>query len=209
MKSLLHAILSGLMNYWFEASVSIVLVLSGWLGGFFRARNRWKRREFLEQINISFNMLHEGKLLLRTLAERPLEHVFTNAAALSALQQACNLTTETNPVPPLAKEDFWPILNCVLNVLSEQFSTGYIRRDLGYPVKSAAYLICLTRERAAAMRTNKIRALVIKKETLLNLPVQEPQYEHPTHNIRFKTLQQLAALYRSDPGQFVEIELSL
>jgi hypothetical protein len=208
-KNIIQAILSGIGNYWFEGSISIVLVLTGWVGGFFRARRQWKQREFLERLNISLNMLQDGKLLIRTLAEQPLDVVFPNMTAIQTLQQASKLTTETNPIPPLGKEDFWPILNCVLNVISEKFSDGYLRRDLGYPVKTAPYLMCLTRERSAVMRTSKIRAMVMKKSLLLNLPEKEPIYEQPSHRVRFQTLQQLAALYQRNPEQFVEIEFSL
>lgn len=202
-------IAGGLSQYWFEATVSAGCIGIGWLVGFWRARQQWKARSFFERINISLNMLHDGKLLIRTLAERPLEDVFVNPLALTLIQRAIQKTTESNPIPPLSDEDFWPILNCVLNVISEKFSDGYIRKDLGYSMKSDNYLICLTCERSPEIRTNKIRAMVMKKSVLLDLPAHEPQYEQPSHRIRFRTLQQLAALYRHDPHQFLDIEFSL
>lgn len=206
---LFNQILAGIGEYWVEATASAGFMTIGWLFGFWRARRKWQQKEFLERINISLNMIRDGKLLIRTLAEKSLEEVFINPAAIAKLQAAIKKTTGSNPIPPLAKDDFWPILNCVLNVISEKFSAGYIRKDLGYPMKSAVYLICLTRERSAEMRTSKIRAMVIKKSLLLHLPEQEPDYEQPTHRIRFQTLKQLANLYQSDSEQFLEIEFSL
>jgi len=209
MKAFLEFVWAGLLNYWFEAAVSIVLILSGWLGGSLRARRHWRHREFTEQLNISLNMLKEGRLLIRTLAEHPLPQIFTNRAALGVLHRACQEATEDNPLLPLPVADRWAILNCILNAISEEFSLGYIRQDLGHPVITATYLICLTRERDAALRTQKLRAMVIRKDTLLALPAQEPVYEAPQHQIRFRTLQRLAVAYRQDPGQFLAIELSL
>ncbi len=197
-----------LKEYWSEALASLGSLLAGWLFGYWRARQQWRQREFLTRLNISLNTLHEGKLFIRTLAEMSLEAVFPNPAAVTRLRQAIQKTTADNPIPPLSEEDFWPVLNCVLNVISEKFSDGYIRKDLGYPVKTAKYLICLTRERAAEMRTSKIRAMVIQKATLLNLPEHEPEYEQPSHSVRFRTLKQLAALYQQNSRQFLEVEFS-
>ena len=206
---MLNKILEAASGYWFEAITSAALMVTGWLLGVWRARQQWQERNFLERLNISLNMLHDGRLQIRTLAEKPLEDVFGNPEALTRLQRAIKKTTTDRPVPPLAQADVWPLLNCILNVISEQFSAGYLRRDLGYPVKSATYLLCLTCERAPEIRTSKIRAMVMQKATLLNLPSDEPQYEQPSHAIRFRTLRQLAALYRDDPRSFLEVELSV
>lgn len=207
--SIIDIIAGGLSQYWFEATVSAGLVGSGWIVGVWRARRQWAQKTFFEQINISLNMLHDGTLLIRTLAEKPLAQVFPNAVAIANILQAIKKTTETNPIVPLSEEDFWPVLNCILNVISEQFGAGYLRKDLGYPLKSDQYLICLTCERSPQIRTNKIRAMVVKKSALLDLPQQAPRYEQPSHHIRFRTLRQLAELYQENPGQFLEIELSL
>lgn len=207
--SIVDLIAGGLSQYWFEATVSAGLVGSGWVVGVWRARRQWAQKTFFEHINISLNMFHDGKLLIRTLAEKPLAQVFPNAVAIANILQAIKKTTETNPIAPLSEQDFWPVLNCVLNVISEKFSDGYLRKDLGYPLKTDQYLICLTCERSPEIRTNKIRAMLVKKSVLLDLPQQEPFYEQPSHRIRFRTLQQLAGLYQENPRQFLEIELSL
>lgn len=204
-----NAILAAIGEHWLEAIASAGFMTVGWLLGFWRARQQWKEREFLERINISLNMIYEGKLLIRTLTEKPLEEVFINPTAISKIQRAIKKTTEDNPIPPLAKEDFWLVLNCILNIISEKFSDGYIRRDLGHPVKTAVYLICLTCERSSEMRTSKIRAMLFKKSLLLHLPEEEPEYEQPSHRIRFRTLKQLADIYRKDSRQFLEVEFSL
>jgi hypothetical protein len=208
MREFWHLLVTAIGNYWLEGSLTLGSLVAGWLIGWWRARQQWQEKEFLTRLSISLNMIHDGKLLIRTLAEKSLEEVIHNPAAIAKLQQAIKQTTEDNPIPPLAEDDFWHILNCVLNVISEKFSDGYIRQDLGYQVKMAQYLICLTRERAAEMRTSKIRAMVFQKSLLLNLPEQEPQYEQPSHRIRFRTLKQLAELYRQDNRQFLEVEFS-
>jgi hypothetical protein len=101
------------------------------------------------------------------------------------------------------------LLNAVLNEVAERFSAGELRRDLDIPVRTQKYLICLTRERAGEMKTHKVRAMLIRKELLLNLPEQMPQLESPNHATRFRTLQKMAQVYNSDPQQFLELEISL
>jgi hypothetical protein len=41
------------------------------------------------------------------------------------------------------------------------------------------------------------------------LPTDEPHFERPHHNVRWQTLHQMAALYASEPDQFLEVELVL
>ena len=42
---------------------------------------------------------------------------------------AARQTTVEEPLLPLAQDDSWFLLNCILNALSEEFATGLNRRD--------------------------------------------------------------------------------
>ena len=105
--------------------------------------------------------------------------------------------------------DDWQYLNAVLNEISERFTEGQIRRDMGLPVERTHYLICLTCEKAGPVRTQKVRCMMVRRELLENLPEEEPSYESATHVTRWRTLQQMAEQYRSKPHRFLEIEICL
>ncbi|MBT6273637.1 MAG: hypothetical protein HOI95_05830 [Chromatiales bacterium] len=74
---------------------------------------------------------------IRTLLELPVEQVIGYQTAVRRLHSAAKLTTPDNALIPLAPEDLWPTLNCILNALSMQFAEGFVRMDLGKPVDSA------------------------------------------------------------------------
>ena len=107
----------------------------------------------------------------------------------------------------MAKEDRWFYLNAVLNELSETFAEGLFRREAGKPHECLRYLLCLTNECDGDVKTRKIRAMVIRKDNLLNLPKDQPALESPRHSIRWKTLQQMQKTYASDPTNFIEVEI--
>ena len=207
MAELLLPIVEFIRGHWMQAVPVVASALIGWWFGKRRARQAWRKREFLDRLNISLTSLHEGQLLIRTLLEKRCEEVFLNSVATEAVIAQAQQTTAENPILPLPKEDYWFYLNSVLNELSEQFAEGVLRRDLGLPVTSGRYLVCLTSEAAGTARTRKIRSLVVLKSLLTKLPPEAPAFESPTHSTRWKTLQQLAAHYARSPEQFMEVEL--
>jgi hypothetical protein len=205
----LQQVLDFLRNHWTKWLWTVLLMVVTWFVAKWRARSQWRKKEFLGRLNVSLNMLRDGKLLIRTVIEKSLQEVLLNSVAVATVSNAAKHTTEANPILPLPKEDTWYILNSVLNEVAERFSLGEIRRDMGLPVATERYLICLTRERAGEMKTQKIRAMLIKKSLLLNLPTEAPQLESPTHITRFKTLQSMAQTYSKSPEQFLEMEVSI
>ncbi|MFO0424999.1 MAG: hypothetical protein ACK526_00410 [Planctomyces sp.] len=181
--------------------------LAGWLIGRWRAARSWRKREFYNRLNISLNSFVDGKLLIRTILEKTCEEVFLNSHAVERLLQAAQKTTKENPFIPLESEDRWFYLNAVLNELSETFATGLFRREAGQPFQAVRYLICLTNECDGDVRTRKVRAMVIRKDMLLNLPEVQPALESPSHQIRWKTLQQMQKAWTTDPSGFIEAEI--
>ena len=49
--------------------------------------------------------------------------------------------------------------------------------------------------------------MVIRKETLMNLPKEPPELERPRHAIRWKTLQQMHRVLTTEPDFFIEAEI--
>ncbi len=105
------------------------------------------------------------------------------------------------------REDCWYFLNAVLNELSEQFAGGLLAREAGMDVRSTQYLICLTNECDGDLRIWKLRAMVIHRKLLLNLPEEMPQFESPHHKVRWETLLHLRRRYGTEPWRFLEVEL--
>ena len=198
-----------LRDHWLKALVSLALLGIGTWWGRRRARREWERKRFLNRLNFSLNTLRDGKLEIRTLAEMNCRDVFLNDYAAERVQAAAERTTKANPMVPLEKDERWFILNSVLNEVSERFAEGFVRRDMGMPVTTHTYLISLTYENAGDLKTRKIRAMLMRKDVLLNLPAEPPAFERPHHAIRFETLHALAKAYRVDPTNFLEIDLSI
>lgn len=165
--------------------------------------------EFFDRLNISLNAIRDGTLTIRTIAEESCLEVFLNSVAVSALIDAARHTTAEDPLLELREHDYWYYLNAVLNKVAEKFGEGQIRRDMGLPVTAVHYVLCLTSESAGEVRTRKIRAMLIQKSLLLNLPNEEPKYESPTHATRWKTLKYLAAQFQRTPYKFREVEICI
>ena len=209
MNALLESILEYVREHWIEVLLGAALAVSGWYLGKRRARTVWRKREFLDRLNISLNVIEGDRLLIRTLIEKSCAEIFLNAIAVDTVNAASRQTSEDSPLLPLPEDDYWYYLNAVLNEVSEKFADGQIRRDMGLPVHRQTYLICLTSECAGAIRSRKVRAMVIQKQRLESLPAETPTFERPSHSVRWRTLQQLAAEYRQHPHKFMEVEICL
>lgn len=205
-----NAISDFIHDNWMKVLTGFVLMALGWVFGKRKARSDWRKREFFHRLNVSLNLLAPNEpLQIRTLLEKTCDEVFLNAVATENVANAARKTKPDNPLLPLPQADYWQYLNAVLNEIAEKFSVGEIRRDLGLPVTRGKYLICLTCECAGEMRTRKVRAMVIQKKHLENLPTTQPKLEHATHITRWETLKVLAEQYKKNPWQFIEMDLSV
>ena len=195
-----------ILQHWPGAVFSLVFLLLGTWWGRRLAVRQWRNKEF-RRLNVSLNQFDSDKLRIRTILEKDLDDVFLNRVAVERVLAAAEKTTEANPLLPLDKDDAWYLLNAVLNEISEQFALGHIRRDVGQPVEGHAYVICLTYEKAGAVRTRKVRAMMVRKEVLLKLPEQPPKLERASHETRFQTLLVMAAEYARRPEMFLDVEI--
>ena len=206
---ILHTAQDYIKDHAVKLITGLVLMALGWFFGRRKALAQWKKQEFLDRLNLSLNTIDDGTLKIRTLSEKLCEEVFLNSVAAETVRKLAAMTTASNPILPIPIDENWFYLNSVLNDLSEQFAVGLLKRDMGDRVSTALYLIVLTCESAGEMKTRKIRAMVIKKSSLLNLPAEMPKLESPSHATRWKTLQFLAAEYQTNPGMFKEVELAV
>jgi hypothetical protein len=207
LREFLNVVWDTLHDHWTKFATAALIAAISWYLGRRRARANWGRREFYDRLNISLNAFRDGTLTIRTIAEESCIEVFLNSIAVAALIDAARHTRPEDPLLELPERDYWYYLNSVLNKVAEKFGEGQIRRDMGLPVTTARYVMCLTSESAGEVRTRKIRAMMIQKDLLLNLPKDEPKFENPTHATRWKTLQYLAAQFQKTPYKFREVEI--
>ncbi len=198
-----------LHDHWVKVATAILFMAIGWIVGRRRARAEWRRREFYDRMNISLNAVRDGLLTIRTIAEKSCTEILLNSVAVAALTDAARHTTVDDPLLELPEHDYWYYLNAVLNEVAQKFGEGQIRRDMGLPVTTARYILCLTSECAGEVRMRKIRAMLIQKSLLLHLPAEEPKFESPNHAIRWQTLKFLAAQLPRTPYKFREVEICI
>jgi len=207
MREVIEILIEQLEEHWIKFLTAACFMLVGWMMGKRRERLKWEQRSFLDRLNVSLNSLAENRLRIRTLIEKPGEEVFLNKVAFSRLIKYAEQTRLGEPIIPIPEADRWFYLNSVLNEVSEQFNLGQLAADNQLPVKRQSYLLCLTREAEGDVRTQKIRAMLIRKDQLLALPETAPELERPRHLTRWQTLQRMAQMYQTTPSHFVEIEI--
>jgi len=209
MEQILEAITDWLEDNWIKFLTGLLIMGVGWFLGQRRAKSNWQKKEFLDRLNVSLNMIDQKTLLIRTILEKSCKDVFLNDVAVAKILETSGKTSEADPTLPLPEADYWYYLNSVLNEVSEQFAEGQLRRDMGMPVTMKKYLICLTSECAGDLKTRKVRAMLIQSDLLQSLPEEQPQLESPHHVTRWQTLQKLAKLRVSNPYRFLEIEICM
>lgn len=224
LEQLLHTLSDYVKDHAVKILTGLVLMGIGWWIGFRRAKANWKKREFFDRLNVSLNYIDDGTLVIRTLSEKTCEDVFLNSAASDAVSKAAKLTTPADPLLPLPKDDYWFYLNSVLNELSEQFALGALRKEQGLAAHGERYLVCLTSEAAGEIRMRKVRAMVVRKSLLVNLPTDPPaartmtasphvptmsmpKFASSNHATRWDTLKFMAEEYQRNPWRFIEVDL--
>lgn len=77
------------------------------------------------------------------------------------------------------------------------------KKTLRFPVTMQENQGFLSGERG----TPKVRAMVVRKDLLVDLPAQPLVFESPHHSVRWTTLLQLRKAYASETSNFIEAEI--
>ncbi len=197
-------VLAGVLIFLLTTVLSFVL--GRWWGAY-RSTQEWDRKQFLGRIIVSLNSFADGYLKIRTIFERSLEEVFINAVAVEKVRAAARMTTPEGPLLPIEPKDRWFLLNFVLNAVAERFAAGQIGYDAGVPLRPVAYLLFLTSETVGEDRIRKVRAMLVRRDVLLDLPTETPRLEQPWHADRLETLRRAAEAYRREPDNFLMLEV--
>jgi hypothetical protein len=186
------ALITFVQQHWTEAVASIVSLILGGLFGRWRAWKRFSNRAFFDRITVSLNYVEDGKFKIRTLLERSAMEVFRNAEMMRAVMAACGKKGQ-GPLLALPEKDYWYYLNPVLNVISERFAEGYVRREAGVGGSEQTYLLFLTCENdeGVAVRQRKVRAMLIRESVLLSTVDVTPEFRNEFQKARWETLRKV------------------
>ena len=83
------------------------------------------------------------------------------------------------------------------------------RTVYGCQVGRLRYALFLTCEVVGDERIRKVRAMLVRRDVLENFPYTDtmPLLENPWHEDRVKTLRAAAALYKTEPDNFLMLEV--
>jgi hypothetical protein len=155
-----------------------------------RTQRRWLQRRFFDRVAVSLNYVVNGSFEIRTLQERSCMEVFRNSSVVNLIIAAAKKKNE-EAILDLPEKDYWYVLNLVLNTISEQFAVGFVREEAGCNSCPVRYLLFLTGGQDKSMRQNKIRALLIREELLLQTADFKPQFKNEFRGLRWQTLQKV------------------
>lgn len=192
-------IIEFVQRHWSEVLLSGASLLVGWLAGRLLAWRRFYNRTFFDRVNVSLNFVENGHLKIRTLLERSSVDVFRNAEMVRQVTRAAR-NQDVDPLLELPEGDYWYFLNAVLNVISERFADGYVRREAGIGAEHT-YLMFLTSETDGPVRQSKVRCMLIREDLLLQTRTTEPTFKNEFHQHRWNSLRQVADEWVATDGQ--------
>jgi len=123
-----------------------------------------------------------------------------NEHGVAVVRNAATQTTTEMPFVQISdQEERDAIMIGLLNVLSERYSDVFVAKSLGVPVLTDTFLFGLTWERYGEMKTEKLRAIVIRKTELEFLIAHKTPIStyHESHQPRLETLRVMGALWTS------------
>ncbi len=187
-----------------EITVSAIIAMVATIWFSVRAQQRWIKRSFFERVGVSLNYVVDGKLKIRTLQEQGCAEVFNNSSVVKQVMKAAR-KQKVEGILNLPEKEYWYFLNPVLNAISEQFATGFVREEAGLGAQSQTYLLFLTGGSGPNMRQGKVRAMLIREELLLETATLKPTFSNSFHELRWKTLQAARQEWVDSKGETARI----
>eukprot|EP01118_Nematostelium_gracile_P009490 TRINITY_DN3207_c0_g2_i1.p1 TRINITY_DN3207_c0_g2~~TRINITY_DN3207_c0_g2_i1.p1 ORF type:complete len:265 (+),score=45.13 TRINITY_DN3207_c0_g2_i1:87-881(+) len=184
----------------------------GTVAAWYRSRNAFFAKDFLDRITLTMISVQDNKLVFRTMWEKDLSSIIHNRHVLSVIKKGIKQTTMESSIIPLPDPVSW-VLNPVLNCISEEFAQGWAARDLGIPTQSDWYCFALTCERSKKIKFRKVRIILVKEKLLEKvLTMKTPKFEWPHHINRWNTLLEMGRAYakqkeKKGPVQILRCEV--
>jgi hypothetical protein len=110
---------------------------------------------------------------------------------------------KTQRVRLIREDDYKATYGPLISLVSEKCNNdNAIDVALGRPMEEHRFVIALTFEKLNNRRARHLRAMVMREETLRNLPKECPRVDFEEHKTRFRTLQAIARQYAASPECF-------
>src|SRR5262249_15043465 len=151
-------------------------------------------------------------------SDRTVGEVWPNVYLAGRLRRAARACTGDDPVVKLHPngrgllhravkarkgDDTRLIYGPLISLIAESCSNeGCIDRSLGRPMREHRFVVALTYETLADVRLRHFRVMVVLEDEVRRFPEQMPTVEWPHYQTRFRTLQAVAAQYRTAPHLF-------
>lgn len=195
-----------ILDHWTKLLYLAIGAVVYWLYRRWRDHREYQTAQFNSQIIVSLTTIRDGTLQLFTLNATQVEDVFRNQMIRSLVMGAASKTTVADPVLRFDREkDRRFAYMSVVNHVSSLFRDGLVALAVGRPVEAIRFLLALTWERDGDMVTQKLRVMVVDRESLLNWPEEMPTLVKPYHSIRHRTMLFLKQQYLEKPETFEEM----
>lgn len=186
-------------------------VLAGASGGVYmwcRNIREWKSRQFYGVFNVSFDTIHNGKLMTTALLEDKLEQAFSSLpSVVSIIKNAAKKTTIEDPFLRFSDKDKWHVGSQILVAIAETnrpTSWNFVA-ERPFSNQVDCYFAA-TYERFAGMKSGKIRVIVAPKWLLesdaLDGKSTKLRTEYVHHADRIKTLRMMREDTRKEVPDF-------
>jgi hypothetical protein len=108
----------------------------------------------------------------------------------------------------MREDDYKATYGPLISLVSEKCSNdNAIDLALGRPMEEYRFVVALTYEKLHNRRARHLRAMVMWEQALLDLPAECPRVDFEEHKTRFRTLQTIAAQYRTNPERFGVVKI--
>lgn len=185
------------------------------LTGFAFGRYERKKHRNIGVINLSHNRLEkrptgpdqagEVWLELHTWGEGSTKAVVAHEEAVKLIKRAAKKTTRDQPFLEFEGDDRWHVMSIVHNAIASKFALGAARMETkAATFEPVDWVFALTYERYDGSWHRKVRAIIIKKETLLGpLLDDKVRVEYESLSSRIGTLRMMQEHYRKNGGNGV------
>lgn len=176
-------------------------------------KQHWRARTFLSRVITSVDFIQGNLLKIRTLWEQEIHEVLlSNEEATEVVLAAAEATKKGgDPFLEIPIPDYWYVLNAVLNELAEGFQEGTLALANGSTAfRTVRYIFGITCEKGDGIRAQKIRVIMVSEDYLSQLAlgkIEKPEFESPTHELRWLTHQQMAHRYEKKSVSLMAIDL--
>ena len=192
---------------WAKVIGTTLFMFGGMAWLWVKRKNEWRTKQFYGVVNVSYDVVRDGKLLTSALLEDRLEDAFSSLPhVVGIIEEAAKRTTEQEPFLIFPEADRWHVMSQILAVIAETNKGlawgGVSKEPRCVPVRchNAA-----TYERHPDMKDGKIRVIVVPDWVLEDRAIlddHEMNTEYAHHLDRIMTLRQIREDVLSDKHEF-------